>query len=489
VSTEILVNAMPYETRVVLVEHGLPQEIYIERARRRGIVGNIYKGRVARVLPGMQAAFIDIGDERTAFLHAGDIDKLPYAEPGTNGAGAATIQTLLAEGESVLVQVLKDPLGAKGARVTTRISIPSRYIVYVPGGRGVGVSARIEDPEERERLCRLVELVRPEGTPGGYIVRTAGEGAAVEALRADMLYLSRLWASLDQSAQEAAPATLVHEDLPLPLRIMRDLLEEDVEQMRVDAPQVCERMQRFAGMFLPAFAERVTLYTGERPIFDLYGVEDEIDRALDRRVDLKSGGYLIVDQTEAMTTIDVNTGAYTGSRNLDETVLKTNLEAAQAIARQLRLRNLGGIIILDFIDMEKPEHRALVLETLKRELSGDRAKSVVSSVSSLGLVEMTRKRTRESLEHVLTESCPWCHGRGAVKTAESVCFDVYREVVRLSGQFAANEYLVLAPAGVVDLLLDEESANLAELSAQLGRPVRLQVESQYRPEQFDVIPL
>lgn len=488
-STEILVNAMPYETRVAVVEHGLTQELYIELPRRLGIVGNIYKGRVARVMPGMQAAFIEIGDKRSAFLHAGDVAKMPYVEAGANGDGAPSIQALLSEGETVLVQVLKDPLGTKGARVTTRISIPSRYMVYVPGGSGVGVSTRIEDPVERERLREVVELVRPGGGGGGYIVRTAGEGATRDALRADMLYLSRLWAALEMTAQDAPCPALVHEDLPLPLRIMRDLLDEQVVQLRVDSAELCERMRHFAAMFLPGFAERITLYDGERPIFDLYGVEDEIERALERRVNLKSGGYLVIDQTEAMTTVDVNTGAYTGTRNSDEAFLKTNLEAAQVIARQLRLRNLGGIIIIDFIDLVRPEHRQLVLETLKRELSSDRAHCTVGEVTSLGLVQMTRKRARESLEHVLMRPCPHCDGRGMVKTPESVCFDLYRELIRLNGQYPANEYLVLAPTEVIELLLDEESANLAELSATLGRNVRLQVETQYHPGQFDVIPL
>ncbi len=488
-STEILVNAMPYETRAAIIEHGLVQELYIELPRRLGIVGNIYKGRVARVMPGMQAAFIDIGDKRNAFLHAGDVAKMPYVEAGSNGDGAPAIQALLSEGETVLVQVLKDPIGTKGARVTTRISIPSRYMVYVPGGTGVGVSTRIEDAAERERLREMVELVRPEGSTGGYIVRTAGEGAAHDALRADMLYLSRFWAAMEAGARDAPCPSLVHEDLPLPLRIMRDLLDEQVTQLRVDSAEWCGRMQQFAGMFLPGFSERIALYEGERPIFDLYGVEDEIERALERRVNLKSGGYLVFDQTEAMTTVDVNTGAYTGNRNSDEAFLKTNLEAAQVIARQLRLRNLGGIIIIDFIDLARPEHRQLVLETLKRELAGDRAHCVVSEVSSLGLVQMTRKRSRESLGHVMMQACPHCDGRGMVKTPESVCFDLYRELIRLNGQYQASEYLVLAPTEVVELLLDEESANLAELSSTLGRNVRLQVETQYHPGQFDVIPL
>lgn len=485
----MLVNAMPYETRLAVVEHGLAQEVHIERPRRRGLVGNLYKGRVARLMPGMQAAFIDIGDERTAFLHAGDITRLPYAEPGTNGCETKAIETLLNEGDTVLVQVLKDPLGTKGARVTTHLSVPGRHMVLLPAGSGVGVSARIEDAAERKRLKALVELHRPAGVECGFIVRTAGEGADGEALAADMHYLAHLWTALEAQAAGAAPATLIHEDLPLPERAVRDLVGEDVIRIRVDSAPVYDRMRQFAGNFFPALADRLVLYQGEHPIFDLFGVEDEIARALQRRVNLKSGGYLVFDQTEAMATVDVNTGAYAGGRSLDEAALKTNMEAAPVIARQLRLRNLGGIVIIDFIDLKKPAHRALLLATLKRELETDRAKSVVTTVSSLGLVEMTRKRTRESLERMLTESCQACSGRGIVKTPESVCFDVYRELTRLAGLFAATEYLILAAVPVIDLLLDEESDNLAELSAQLGKPLKLQVEQHYLPEQFDVIPL
>ncbi|MGH8274726.1 MAG: Rne/Rng family ribonuclease [Gammaproteobacteria bacterium] len=488
-SSEILVNVMPWETRAAIVEHGLAQEVYIERPRRRGLVGNVYKGRVARLMPGMQAAFIDIGEERTAFLHAGDAAELPYAEPGANEHEPQDIQTLFGEGDAVLVQVLKDPIGTKGARVTMHISLPSRHMVLVPAGSGIGISARIEDSEERERLARLVESLRPDAPAFRFIVRTAGEGAEGAALGSEMRYLSRLWVTLEAAVAEAPPASLVHEDLPLPLRVMRDHLEAEVAQIRVDSEPALEHMKRFADAFSPELAECIMFYRGEHPIFDLYGVEDEIARALERRVNLKSGGYLVFDQAEAMATVDVNTGSYLGSRNPDETALKTNLEAARVIARQLRLRNLGGIIIIDFIDMAKPAHRALLLTTLKRELAGDHAKTVVTTVSALGLVEMTRKRTRESLERTLTGVCDVCGGRGVVKTPESVCFDVYREVSRLAGLFAAGEYLLLAAPPVVDLLLDEESDNLAELAVQLGCPLRLQVESQYRPEQFDVIPL
>ncbi|HWP94645.1 MAG TPA: ribonuclease G [Gammaproteobacteria bacterium] len=489
-SQEILVNVTPRETRVALVENGVLAELFIERAGRRGLVGNIYKGRVSRVLPGMQAAFVDIGLERTAFLHASDIAKSAYEEGEGEAVETPDIRALLQEGRELLVQVLKDPLGSKGARLTTRISIPSRYLVYLPGGRGISLSVRIEDEAERARLREVVEAYRGQDFgEGGYIVRTAAEGSVPEALRADMLFLNRLWETIATRAATAPAGVLVYEDLPLPVRTLRDLLDVEVERVRVDSQVVGERMREFARMFVPVMAERIEYYAGGRPIFDLYGVEDEIRRALERKVPLKSGGYLIIDQTEAMTTIDVNTGAFVGHRNLEETVLKTNLEAAQAIARQLRLRNLGGIIIIDFIDMADHAHRDMVYQALRKALANDRAKTHVSAVSALGLVEMTRKRTRESLEHVLCRPCPACRGRGSVKTPETVCYDIFRETLREAHQYDAKEWLVLAAPEVVEALLDEESAMLAELEAQIGCPIRLQAESGYTQEQFDVVPV
>ncbi len=488
-SEEILVNVTPRETRVALLENGVLQELYIERARRRGLVGNIYKGRVSRVLPGMQAAFIDVGLERTAFLHASDIAKVAYPEQGLDENHSADIRELLHEGGEILVQVLKDPLGSKGARLTTHISIPSRYLVYLPGGDTVGVSTRIEDDAERERLKGLVEEFKPDKARGGYILRTVAEGASLDALRADMLFLNKVWEAIRHDADETSPGGLVHEDLPLPVRILRDLLDAEVDRVRVDSADSFARMRRFAEMFIPEMAPRVEHYSGSRPIFDLYGVEDEIHKALARKVQLKSGGYLIVDQTEAMTTIDVNTGGYVGHSNLEETILKTNLEAAQAIARQLRLRNLGGIIILDFIDMTEDEHKQLVLQALEKSLARDHAKNHISEVSALGLVEMTRKRTRESLEHVLCMPCPTCAGRGSVKTPETVCYEIFREIIRENRQFDAQELLVLASQDVVDFLLDDKSTGLAELEGFIEKPIRLQVESSYTQEQFDVVPM
>ncbi|MGH8401357.1 MAG: ribonuclease G [Gammaproteobacteria bacterium] len=488
-SDEILINVTPRETRVALLENGVLQELYIERTRRRGLVGNIYKGKVSRVLPGMQAAFVDAGLERTAFLHASDIAKVAYVDHEDEHAEPVDIRELLHEGQEILVQVLKDPLGSKGARLTTHISIPSRYLVYLPAGKDVGLSTRIEDEVERVRLRELLTEFAPSLAGGGYIVRTAGEGAQPEALRADMLFLNKLWESIHAHAGDVSPGELVHEDLPLAVRILRDLFGTEVEQVRVDSAEVYTRIRGFAEMFVPAMAPRIEQYTGARSIFELYAIEDEIHKALERKVELKSGGYLILDQTEAMTTIDVNTGAYVGHRNLEETILKTNLEATQAIARQLRLRNLGGIIIIDFIDMHQDEHKQLVLQALEQALAKDHAKTQVSGVSALGLVEMTRKRTRESLEHVLCMPCPTCQGRGSLKTPETVCYDIFREIVRVTRQFNVQELRVLAAPAVVDLLLDEESAGLAEVETQIGKPIRLQTESLYTQEQFDVVPM
>ncbi|HEX7046448.1 MAG TPA: ribonuclease G [Gammaproteobacteria bacterium] len=492
---EILINVTPRETRVALVENGVLQEVFIERAQRRGLVGNIYRGKVSRVLPGMQAAFIEVGLERTAFLHASDIAKTAYGGEDVPESRPADIRDLLHEGKELMVQVLKDPLGSKGARLTTHISIPSRYLVYMPDGKGIAMSTRIEDDTERTRLREMVETcVAHQETPlhienGGYIIRTAAEGASMDALRADMMFLNRLWESVQHQMKNSKAGSLVHEDLPLPVRILRDLLDSGVEQVRVDSNMTWERMREFTQMFIPDMTDRIELYSGDRPIFDFYNVEEEIRRALERKVPLKSGGYLIIDQTEAMTTVDINTGAYVGYRNLEETIFKTNLEAAQAIARQLRLRNLGGIIIIDFIDMVEAEHRQMVYAALEKALEKDHAKTQVTQVSQLGLVEMTRKRTRESLEHVLCTACPTCSGRGSVKTAETVCYDIFREVMRETRQFKVQELMVLAAQDVVDMLLDEESTSLAELEEHIGIPVRLQAETLYTPEQFDVVPM
>lgn len=481
-SQELLINVTPRETRVAIVENGVPQELHLERMRSRGLVGNIYKGIVRRVLPGMQAAFVDAGLNRTAFLHASDIHR-------NGGCEVPPIQTLLREQQTLLVQVIKDPIGSKGARLTTQLTIPSRYLVLTPGVAGAGVSSRIEDEDERTRLRGIAQDWMAEDATPGVILRTAAEGAGDEALREDFEFLQRMWQSLERRSADALPGTLVHEDLPLLLRTLRDLVGPEVERVRIDSREAWQNAVEFCQQFLPQLEGCVEYYTGERPIFDLYGTEDELSRALERRVELKSGGHLVIDQTEAMTTIDVNTGGYVGHRNLEETIFKTNLEAAQAIARQLRLRNLGGIIIVDFIDMTDAEHRRQVLRALEKAVERDPARTHVGPVSSLGLVEMTRKRTRESLEHQLCQACPACGGRGTVKTVETVVYEIFREILREVRQFEAGRVIVLAAPGVVELLLDEEAGGLAQLEEFIQRPIELQVESMYAQDQYDVIPV
>jgi ribonuclease G len=484
-TVELLVNVTPQETRVAVLENGMLQEVFIERARRRGLVGNIYKGVVCRVLPGMQAAFVDIGLERAAFLHASDIaiaeeSEKPEYETEEN------INRLLQEGQTVLVQVIKDPLGTKGARLTTHITIPSRYLVFMPGADNVGVSQRIENEEERQRLREAVLAARGD-QGGGFILRTAAEDASAEAVASDLEFLQRLWASIQEGIGKAGPGDVVHEDLPLVLRVLRDISDAEVEKLRIDSRETFQRVDSFVEQFTPTLKGKLEYYPGERPIFDLYGVDDEIQKALERKVQLKSGGHLVLDQTEAMTTIDVNTGAYVGHRNLEETIFKTNLEAAQAIVRQLRLRNLGGIIIVDFIDMQNEDHKRQVIRALEKHIERDHANCHISEVSSLGLVQMTRKRTRESLEHVLCETCPTCGGRASVKSAETVCYEIFREILREARQFDTQQLLVLASQEVVDLLLDEESTSLAELEAFIDKPIKFQVEALYTQELFDVV--
>lgn len=486
-STEILVNASTHEARAAVVENGVLQEVYLERASRRGLISNIYKGRVSRVLPGMQAAFIDIGMERTAFLHASDIFDARHADTGIEQPRTENIRALVAEGNEILVQVVKDPLGTKGARLTTYITLPSRYLVYMPKGQGVGVSARIENEGERERLRAAVQAGTVPDEPAGFIVRTAAEDARPEALQADMVYLRKLWEVVRQKGLRTQPGNLVHADLSLHLRVLRDLLRPDVDKVLIDQASAHREMREFVDTFMPESIERLELYDGARPLFELHHVEEEIQKALERKVSLKSGGYLIIDQTEAMTTIDVNTGAFVGHRNLEETIFRTNLEAAVTIARQLRLRNLGGIIIIDFIDMEEAEHRRQVIQALEKALGDDHVKTSLSSVSPLGLVEMTRKRTRESLEHLLCRPCPTCEGRGFVKTAETVCYEVFREIVRQSRQFECQQLMVLAHQDVIERLLDEESSALGELELVTGKPIRLQTEALYSVDQYDVV--
>lgn len=488
--TELLMNVTPQETRVALVENGILAELHLERTRRRGLVGSIYKGTVCRVLPGMDAAFVDIGLERTAFLHASDVAPVEREElsNGDSSRRHEPISHLLREGQELLVQVIKDPLGTKGARLTTYVTVPSRHLVLMPYQNNIGISTRIEEDETRTRLRTQIEELRQELAPEhGFIVRTAAELADAEALRNDVIFLKKLWETLRQSASSCPAGQEIHADLPLVLRILRDMVGVDLDRIRIDSRETWQKVSEFAERYIPELVDRIEHYPGERPIFELFNVEEEIQRALERKVQLKSGGYVIFDQTEAMTTVDINTGGFVGHRNLEETIFKTNLEAAQAIGRQLRLRNLGGIIIIDFIDMEDDEHKRQVLRALERSLERDHAKCQICDVSPLGLVEMTRKRTRESLEHLLCESCPTCGGRGYLKSAETVCYELFREILREARQYDARELRVLAAQSVIDLLLDEESSSLAELQEFVGVPIRFQVETLYQQEQFDVV--
>ncbi|MFN2361596.1 MAG: ribonuclease G [Marinobacter sp.] len=490
-SEEILINVTPVETRVALVENGMLQEAYIERTSRKGIVGNIYKGKVVRVLPGMEAAFVDIGLERAAFIHASDVVPVqqPPNEPAESPKTVPDIRTLLREGQSLVVQATKDPIGTKGARLTTQLSIPSRYLVFMPGVSHVGISQRIEDENERSRLKSLVEegAAADPGVSGGYIIRTAAEAASAEDLLGDMNYLHRLNQAIEERLTRSQAPAAVYQDLPLFIRTIRDLIRPQTEKVRIDSRESHQRVMEFVNEFVTEFSDKVEYYPGERPIFDLYSVEDEIQKALSRKVQLKSGGYVIIDQTEAMTTIDINTGAFVGHRNLEETIFKTNLEAARAISRQLRLRNLGGIIIIDFIDMDDSEHQRQVHRMLEKMLERDHAKTKITGVSELGLVEMTRKRTTESLGQILCEPCPICDGRGFLKTTETVCYEVFREILRVNRAYDAESYLVMASQSVVDRLLDEESDNVADLETFISKTIRFQVEPFYSQEQYDVV--
>ncbi|GAB3372138.1 ribonuclease G [Spongiibacter taiwanensis] len=486
-SEEILINVTPVETRVATVENGVLQEVYIERSRSKGIVGNIYQGKVVRVLPGMQAAFVDIGLERTAFIHASDVAALDTAS-----GEHADIRSKVREGQLLTVQVTKDPMGTKGARLTTRLSVSSRFLVFMPGAAHIGVSHRIDDEQERLRLRALVENLAGQGDEGaplkdGYIIRTVAEGIGEDELASDVAFLKRLWAAVERRMKRDPAPSIIYEDLPLFMRTMRDLVRPGLEKIRIDSRESFQRVSQFAQDYLPEISAGLEYYPGERPIFDLYSVEDEIQKALGRKVELKSGGYLIIDQTEAMTTIDINTGAFVGHRNLEETIFKTNLEAAAALARQLRLRNLGGIIIIDFIDMKDVEHRRQVLRALEKAMEKDYAKTSITGVSELGLVEMTRKRTRESLEHILCETCRYCHGRGSLKSPETVCYEVFREILREARAYESKRLLVMASQEVVDRLLDEESANVADLEEFIGASIQFQVEAMYTQEQFDVV--
>lgn len=486
---DILINWSPQETRVAIVENGAVQELHVERTLERGLVGNVYLGKVARVLPGMQSAFIDIGLERAAFLHVADVWHPPLEGESLTASRSAQVQIPIEkqvfEGQSLMVQVIKDPIGTKGARLSTQISIAGRLLVFLPQDDHIGVSQKIPTAQRDELRSRLQHLAGEQG--GGFILRTNGEDASDDELSDDIGYLRKAWARIKNAALRLSPQSLLHQDLSLLQRVLRDLVGEGTQTIKVDSLEQFAALKAFGAEFMPMAVGKLQHYKGERPIFDLYSIDEEIAKALARRVELKSGGYLIVDQTEALTTVDVNTGGFVGARNFDDTIFKTNLEAAQAIARQLRLRNLGGIIIADFIDMSRDDHREAVLSEFKKQLRRDRVKTMAGGFSQLGLVEMTRKRTRESLAHMLCEPCAVCEGKGIVKTARSVTYDIFREILREARQFNPREFRIVASPKVIELFLDEESQHLAGLSEFIGKPVSLQSEAAMGQEQYDIV--
>jgi len=484
---EILINVTPRETRVAVVENGRLQELHLERYLSRGIVGNIFKGKIARVLPGMQAAFVDIGLAKNGFLHAADIARNDPAFAKNSYSETPPIQDLVYEGKSIYVQVLKDQMGSKGARLTMELSMPSRNLVYLPNGSEIGISQKIESPEERQRLLSFVgEQVRQQGLSGGFIIRTMAEAATDQDLINDLRFLQRLWRHVSEKMPSTEPTKQVHEDLPLTLRTMRDLVHDDLEKIRIDSNESFDKAIGFAKDFMPEVVDKLEYYPGEQPLFGLYSIESEIQNAMRRKVMLKSGGDMVIDQTEAMTTIDVNTGSYVGRRNLEDTLFKTNLEAATEIAHQLRLRNLGGIIIVDFIDMQSAKHKKQVLAALDAGIARDRVKISVTDISPLGLVEITRKRVRESLEQVMCETCPVCAGRGTIKTAQTVCYEILRDILREDRQYKAQAYTIVAAPSVIDQLLDEEASSLADLQEFIDRPISVQADAHYQQQQYDI---
>ncbi len=496
----LVINAEGPETRVALIEKGLLAELYIERRRERGIVGNIYQGKVRRVLPGLLAALVDIGIEKSAYLYVGDIRGAPedfralFSDSDGDDSKkkkapqhkGSRIEEIVKEGQDVLVQVAKGPIGTKGARVTSYVSLPGRNLVFMPTVDHVGISRRIGSDKERKRLRAIVESMRPEGA--GFIVRTVADGVSEKDLRADMEFLIKLWNSILKKKQTQKAPVQLYNDLDLLLRTVRDLFTPEVDKLILDSKSEYERLQKFVGAFMPDFAGKIELYEGREPIFDGYGLESEIDRALERKVLLKSGGSLIIDQGEALTAIDVNTGKFVGkkSMSLEETITKTNLEACKEVADQLRLRNIGGMIIVDFIDMDKDANRQKVLRTFEDALKADKAKANVTKISELGLVEMTRKRTRESLGRTLTEPCPYCEGKGYVKSKTTVCAEILRRIRRDGATFSADGLVVTCNPEIADLLVTVEQSYLEEMEKRLQKRIIVAAKKRFHVEKFEL---
>jgi len=500
VSTEILINVRPGLTRVAYVEDGVLSELKVERSGAPTLVGSIYKGRVVRVLPGMQAAFVDIGLDRAAFLYVGDVrtDLDLYLDPEEESAEEdptlpeeaprAQIQDLLHESQVIMVQVAKDPLGTKGARITTHISLAGRHVVFMPTLKHLGVSRRIEQEAERERLKKIVEALKPKG---GVIIRTACEGASSEALGHDLEYLYRLWSEVDKAYEKRKTPGLIHAEIDVELRALRDLLGEQVDKVIVDDVRVHKKVLAFVNQFMPKHGKAIVMHQGPQPLFDIYDLDLEISRSLNRKIWLKSGGYIVIDEAEALVVIDINTGRFVGKKDLEDTILKTNLEAIKEIAHQLRIRNCGGIIIIDFIDMERASHREKVMTQLQLELSKDLAKTTVVGMSELGLVEMTRKRIRPSLVSSLCEPCTYCEGKGYIKRKSTIAQEIFlaleREVLR--NKSPASNAVVHCHSAVADWIYEEEQEALEAIEAKIQRPVVFKVEPLYHIEQFEIYSL
>lgn len=500
---ELIINASPQEIRVALLEEGTVVEVYIERKKDRSIMGNICRGRVVKVLPGMQAAFVDIGLERAAFLYVTDAyssireyhhmldegweeqDGLEFESGNSFFNESLQIEDVVCEGQELLVQISKEPLGTKGTRITAHITLPGRYLVFMPTVNHVGVSRRIRDEAERRRLRDIVLKIRPPGI--GFIVRTASEGAQEGELKNDMDLLMKIWENIQRKNEAAATPSLIHSDLNMVLRAIRDLITTDVKRVVTDSKEEYEQITQFVKTYMPRVRCDVDLYEGRTPIFDVYGIEMELDRAVKRKVWLKSGGYIVIEMTEALTVVDVNTGKFVGKRNLEDTILKTNLEAAKEIAYQLRLRNIGGIIIIDFIDMEKESNREMVYQALELAQKKDRVKSNISKISELGLVEMTRKRTRESLSQLLGEPCSYCDGLGYVKSKTTVCYDIFREIERVSSDVGGNTIMVDVNPEMAEMLCEEERASIERLERALGKRIVVQGIAKFHHDEFEIV--
>ena len=492
---EIIVSSTPQETKAALLEDGLLSEVFIEREGHRS-VGNLYAGRVTRVLPGMQSAFVDIGLERDAFLHVADVfegldenllSPEEQAAAGGNHNRTAPIEELLREGQDVLVQVLKEPLGQKGARITSHASLPGRYLVFMPTVEHVGVSRKIVDEEERRRLKTLLKQLREERGGGGFIARTAGQGRSREDFERDARYLTRTWDEVRALAARTRAPALLHRELSLVQRLLRDLLNEDIAAIRLDSPREYERSLDLVTQLLPDLALRVSLFSGPENIFEAHGVSAELERALRPKVWLASGGYIVINQTEALVAIDINTGRYVGKKTLEDTIVKTNVEAVREIVRQIRLRDLGGIIVVDFIDMEERKSRQKVMAALEQELKRDRSPSKVLSINEFGLAVITRKRVKQSLERTLCQPCPYCTGSGMIKSVATVCSEIYDEVRKLSSDMRGAPFLLRVNPDVARALAGEESIVLKNLSDLVGTAIRVQGDPLLHQEQFDVV--